>query len=179
MRRLLLVLMVLAFGCATQTDRVAPLERRLDACEKRLEVVQERQKLIEEMLDEALSRWNLVDQAVKRLEKFQRRRLDLTFKSEVGQAYTKAYMLWYRGDYRQAIKAFSVFIARYRDKFLVQQARLLLADSYYRVGKKRAACRILKDFINRYSDSPFVCSAYYKSLKLGCGLRKIIKKCSH
>ncbi len=178
MRILVAFLLLFLVSCQSTTEvRTAQLREEIARCQKRMEVLEQRQKLVEEMLDEALSRWDLLDRAVKNLEKFSKRREEVVFSSPMGRAYTKAYLSWYRGDYRRAVKELSLFIANYRDRYLNQQAKLLLADSLYRLKKRRAACSVLKSFMKDYPDSPFFCSAYYKALLLKCRVGRIGKKC--
>ncbi len=153
------------------------VEKRNRECEQRLEAIEERQKFVEEMLDEALSKWDLVQQVVKKLESYRKNQIEVTLKSEMGKEYTEAYLAWYSGDYKRAIRELSAFIAKHNDRYLKQQAQMLLADSYARIGKRRSACQVLRDFISRYPDSVFLCAAYYKAKKLYCRVKGAQKRC--
>ncbi len=172
---LALLLMFLLTSCVFRSGN---LEERLESCQKRIEVLEQRQKLVEEMLDEALSKWNTVEEAVNRLEKFRARMVDFNRRSELMEAYSEAYLSWYRGNYREAVRKLSSFVARYNDKYLVQQAKLLLADSYWRIGKKSSACQVLDSFVKKYRDSLFYCSAYYKAKVIGCRNVEVDGRCS-
>ncbi len=177
MRLLLALLLTLVLSaCVTQestsTWEVNRLKRQLDACNKRMSALEQRQKLVEEELDEALSRWNLLQDAIKNLQKFQKQQISVKLRSKMGKEYTKAYIAWYSSDYAQAARLLSAFIAKYNDPYLTQQAQLLLADSYYHLGEHKQACQILKSFIQNYKDSVFLCGAYYKAAMLKCRVPK-------
>lgn len=171
----MLSFLTLFIAACAQNDSY--LRSELESCRKRIEVLEQRQKLVEEMLDEALSKWDLVDRAVKRLEKFSASKVEVQRENPLMRAYADAYMKWYKGNYKEAVKALSIFIAKCNDRYLKQQAQLLLADSYWRIGKKYSACQVLEAFVKKYTDSIFYCSAYYKARVIRCKNIKVVRGC--
>jgi len=171
LRKTLVLLLLVAVGCASgvKKEEVAALKKELSMCKERLSAVEERQFLIEAKVDEALSKWDMFEKAVKNINAYRENEIVIDRDSSEMALYKKAYKYWYAGRYRKAVNLFHEFIASFDDKFLTPQAYLLLADSYEKIRMRKRACLVLNAFVNRFGrDSIFYCAAYRRLKSLGC-----------
>ncbi|NPA15419.1 MAG: hypothetical protein GXO44_02575, partial [Deferribacteres bacterium] len=137
---------------------------------------EERQFLIEAKVDEALSKWDMFEKAVKNIKAYREKEIVIDRDSSRLSLYQKAYKYWYGRSYRKAIPLLHRFISSFNDKFLTPQAYLLLADSYEKIGMRKRACLVLESFLRNFDENNiFYCAAYrrLKSLKCGFRLKKI------
>lgn len=173
MKALVALLLLLLIGC-TQTETSLRksdfmiLSRRVLELEKRMDTLEQRQRLQNEMLNDIMAKMDYLEKSLLRMEASRGKSLAERMNSPEGRDFTKAYMAWYVGDYKEAVGLLAAFIAKYKDLMLTQQARMLLADSYWRMGKKNKACIVLKSFVEEERKSAFRCAAYYKAARIGC-----------
>ncbi len=171
MRKFFVLVLSVFVGCASgvRKEEVVALKKDLEVCQKRVSAIEERQFLIEAKLDEALSKWDVFEKAVKNIKAYKEKEIVIERESPELSLYKKAYKYWYAKRYKRAIPLFHKFILSFDDKFLTPQAYLLLVDSYEKIRMKRRACLVLKAFFDKFNeDNIFYCAAYKRLKTLKC-----------